>query len=134
MSPKVYYFGCAKPFSRGGHYLYAYPWADIDLPYKNWGYIDGNYAPVKNPWQKNWYSRDEEAQGLCSVTHQDGETLIAFWDRTGDKRGACNSAFLIDKIVDFKEGIELAQTSWPQLFKRFEEAGLELKEYAAGNT
>jgi hypothetical protein len=131
---KVYFFGCAKPFSDGGHYLYWRPfYEDYELektiPWRL-GELDGGLAPVRNPWCKDSYRRQECPQGVTSVTHKGGWTALSFWDRTGDSRGASSSTFLINRIVDFEQGIEYAKASWPQLFKRFEEAGLELKEYS----
>lgn len=137
---KVYYFGVAN--GDCGHYLYNKPWTQIPYTERNscspWKYydLDGKQAPVLNPEKANpetnkyyYLDRKEAPQGQVKVQHKDGWTILSFWDRTQDRRGASNSNFLIDKIVDFKEGIELAQTSWPQLFKRFQEAGLELREY-----
>lgn len=134
--PKVYYFGCAKPFASDGHQLYWRPFYSLSrtemvtnkVPW-TLADLDGSLAPIKNPWTNDSYKRQECSQGITSVTYKNGWTALSFWDRTGDERGASNSSFLIDRIVDFKEGIELAQASWPQLFKRFQGAGLELKEY-----
>ena len=137
---KVYYFGVAN--GDCGHFCYEKPWTQIGYSTRNtfspWKYydLDGKLAPVLNPEKANpetnkyyYLDRKEAPQGQVKVHHKDGWTALSFWDRTQDPRGASNSSFLIDKIVDFKEGIELAQASWPQLFKRFEKAGLELKEY-----
>lgn len=118
---KVYYFGCRN--GDGGHYLWNYEWNRVDYKlqreFRPWniGEIDFKLCPRYG------------AQGIVKVHHKDGWSALAFEDFTVDDRPGSNSCFLIDKIVDFKEGIELAQASWPQLFKRFEEAGLELKEY-----
>lgn len=130
---KIYFFGCGKPFTDSGHDLYWRPFSsDYNLRKKipwSLGVLDGGLAPTLNPWTKEPYKRQECPQGVTSVTYKDGWTCLSFWDRTGDQRGASNSSFLINKPVDFKEGVELARASWPQLFKRFEEAVLELKEY-----
>lgn len=130
---KVYYFGCAKPYSSDGHQFYIRPWYS-DYESRKWipwklGELDGGLAPVLNPHVKDNYRRQECPQGVTSVTIKDNWTALSFWDRTGDQRGASNSCFLIDSIVSFEEGIELARQQWTQLFERFEKAGLELKEY-----
>jgi hypothetical protein len=130
---KVYFFGCAKPYASDGHQFYLRPWYS-DYESRKWipwslGELDTRLASVLNPHVKDEYRRQECPQGVVSVTYKENWTALSFWDRTGDQRGKSNSTFLIDSIVDFKEGIELARASWPQLFKRFKEAGLELREY-----
>lgn len=133
---KIYFFGHAGEHDHSGHQIYWRPFhslsrSDMQVNGVPWslGELDGQLAPVLNPWCKDHYRRQECPQGVTSVTYKKGWTALSFWDRTGDSRGASNSTFLINRPVDFKEGIELAQASWPQLFKRFQEAGLELKEY-----
>jgi hypothetical protein len=123
---KVHYFGNIKAGQADGHQLYCNTGDGSKLrgvqPWQPYYILDSRLAPRLSNGQ-------EAPQGQALIHHKDGWTAIAFFDRTGDPRGASNSVFLIEATVNFEEGVELARASWPQLFERFKKAGLELKEY-----
>lgn len=70
------------------------------------------------------YSGDgaELAEGRAALHHADGWTALAFWDRSGvDKRGACNSVFVVNNggAVDFDTMLLIARRDHPVMFDRF---------------
>jgi hypothetical protein len=62
----------------------------------------------------------EVPQGLCAHLIHDGWTVISFWDRSADRRGACNSAFVVHEVVrDFDEMTRRAKETFPTIYARF---------------
>ncbi len=52
-------------------------------------------------------------------------TALAFWDRSVDKRGGCNSVFILEGSYNFEQALTLARQIFPKIFERFE---FEIKE------
>ena len=112
---KVYYFGCVE---RAGHYMWNPPldsaqWPyryDSDFFYNNpWGYeVDGRLCPS-----------GPEIEGSALIHHKDGWTALAFWDRSIDKRGKCNSVFLAEGDFSFKDMVEIGRRHFSRVVNRF---------------
>jgi hypothetical protein len=109
-----FYFGCG---SEAGHYYWTpgrhgmakTRWlsaADHGLP---WGRVDGQLTP-----------RGREVQGEALLHHKDGWTALAFWDRSVDTRGGCNSVFFFDSRLSFEQALADAREHFPQVFARFD--------------
>lgn len=87
----------------------------LEQPWRNGSYdgLDGTLAPRPS-------RRAEAPQGHAALHHKDGWTALAFWDRTGDRRGNSNSVFLFDAHLTFEQAVQLAEERWPELFARFD--------------
>lgn len=73
-----------------------------------WGLrIDGGLLPK------------QEHQHEPIVSHQDGWTAMAFWDRTVDTRPGSNSCFLAEGDYSLDEMCALAVKHFPRVVKRF---------------
>lgn len=63
--------------------------------------------------------KGRQVQGRALLHHHEGWTALAFWDRTGDKRGNSNSVFILRGTHDFEAALTLARQHFPELFERF---------------
>jgi hypothetical protein len=108
---KVHYFGCGREI---GHYWHV---AGVGKRLKLDGLdsIDAKYAPrIKTS------SGDltEAPQGHASLTFVNGWTILAYWDRSMDKRPMSNSAFAAKGEFTFEELLSAAREQWPWVFSR----------------
>jgi hypothetical protein len=112
MTDGMYYFGC---WQEAGHYLrtpdgrtgeYALP---HDFPFRVHT-LDGGFLPPKLP----------ETEGRATLFHINGWTVMTFWDRSVDKRGACNSSFVFRGKLTFAEACALAADKFPSVWNRFQ--------------
>ena len=116
----IHYFGCNE---EAGHYMHNV-WMKTtrgDPPGFPWKQIDGVLPPQFGKRPGRVYDSARETQGICALHHKDGWTALAFWDRSVDKRGGCNSAFFVrepDKTFD--EMIVIAEQAFPRIVARFE--------------
>lgn len=103
---RVYYFGCNE---RAGHFLWDpslfLTQNDDKIPWRN---IDGGLCP-----------KNKEVEGEALLHVKDGWTAISFWDRSVDKRGACNSSFIAEGVHTFDEMCKIAQEKFPKVWGRF---------------
>lgn len=123
---RIWWFGCATKPEPSGHDLHAAqpPYggrAAYDewnrFPFK-WETLDGKFAPKTKP--KTYYEVAQEfPQGQARLTYIKGWTIISFWDRTGDSRGASNTAFVFDEKLSGDEALRIAREKFPKLFERF---------------
>jgi len=60
-----------------------------------------------------------QPEGFATVTRVAGLTIVAFWDRSGDRRFGSNSAFVADGEHCFDEVMAAAREAFPSIFKRF---------------
>lgn len=90
----IRYFGV---WDRPGHYLWT---ADgrLDVDDRRLSrLIDGNLAPQpERPRRRYQSGPPEQPEGRATVTPVAGLTIVAFWDRSGDRRHGSNSAFVAD--------------------------------------
>lgn len=119
---RAYYFGCARGINghrAAGHFFNAPGHigrvtareAQAVVP---WERVDGALAPRKGTGR---YA-EECAQGVAALHHLDGWTALAFWDRTGDSRGASNSVFFFEGDWDFDHTLKLAREHFPEVLNR----------------
>lgn len=113
--PSVLFFGCWGP---AGHYLYAPRRRSVPgyyLPSSVQPHaLDGKLAPA-DPQQR---------EGRARLHHLDGWTVVAWWDRSADKRMDSNSALLVHGTHSFAAVLLTAGDAFPELLPRF--ADLEL--------
>lgn len=131
---EVYFFG---RWNVPGHYLYTprrmcahVP--DIWGPYG--GKIDGKLQPLVDERGRDTLEEVEGAASLHMRTAADGKrwTVLAFWDRSGDKRGHSNSNFLAVSpegrgFFTFEQMVELAELHFPTLMERLKKAGITIR-------
>lgn len=104
------YFGCGRD-GQLGHYLWRADGGPLTLrhPAKFLErQLDGLYPPQTGP----------QVQGQALRHHVHGWTVVAWWDRTVDHRGASNSAVLIRGEYDFEGAMIWARRLVPWLFER----------------
>ncbi len=120
--PETYYFGCV---GSPGHY-----WRDPTDSRRQSSIekrvgrsihprIDGGFCPGSVPGDP-WKRTRSEVEGEAAVHHVDGWTILAFWDRSVDKRGACNSNFVALGEHDFAAMCEIAQRVFPRVWNRYQ--------------
>lgn len=113
---EIYFFGCRN--EEGGHYLFdphmRTRWEKIEaLP---WGWtIDGGLAPGGGVR----IGRRPEIEGHAALHHKDGWTALAWWDRSVDKRGACNAGLYANGTFTAEEMLVLGREHFPQIMARF---------------
>ena len=61
----------------------------------------------------------DETEGRALLTHGGGWTAVAFWDRSGDRRGASNTTFIVRGTLTFEQVIRVARHRWPSIWSRF---------------
>ncbi len=110
-----YYFGCVE---KSGHYLFGpgprevYRPMPDGWPFGNYGEkLDGRFPPL-----------GPEKMGRATIHVFHGWTVMAMWDRTVDKRGACNSSFVAHGRHSFDEMVALAKEHFPTVWDRINEA------------
>ena len=112
----MFYFG---PWDSPGHYLFdesgrtVYGERERLLPWGHCGQeigIDGVLQPgcFKNN-RDRWSHRGAEEQGEAVLHHKDGWTALSFWDRSVDKRGACNSTYFAQGTFSFDDMVAMAK-------------------------
>ncbi len=118
----VLYFGC---IGQAGHYLWRREGVDRprmmsrdeDAMVRRLGGLDG--ALCWNSKSGRYSHERDETEGLAFVTHREGWTALAFWDRSVDHRSACNSAFVAEGTLTFAQIIRHARLRWPEVWARF---------------
>jgi len=113
---RVFYHGCIR---EAGHFLWKSddwqeynPPADFPVPE---GALDSYFLPPKLP----------QTEGRAVVWASAKWTILAFWDRSVDTRGGCNSAFIIEGRHDFDSAVAAAKSAFPKVWARFKFAVVE---------
>jgi hypothetical protein len=115
----VLYFGC-WPGSGGGHYLFASGGRHTPREVQQrlpWRVIDGGLQP--GVIRGEAYHSGPENQGQAMLHRTGGWTCVAFWDRSEDSRGGCNSNFFVRGNFTFDEVVQISKEHFPTVWKRF---------------
>ncbi len=86
-------------------------------------YLDGVFAPMKDRY-------NEMPQGVASLVRMNaqsspGWTVISFWDRSGDKRAASNTSFVVvGNNWTFDQVVDHTRKQFPNIWKRVDDAGI----------
>lgn len=134
MSIRCYYFGCK---GQPGHYWFGLPqgkYRPDDFPFEH---VDGKFAPLVYVPGYRAYGYDEAPQGQASITYVNDNrheiwTVLAFWDRSVDKRGGCNSNFVMTGRRTFEEAAQIAREHFPDIWRRFTFEVVEFKSVPPG--
>jgi hypothetical protein len=116
-SPRMFYFG---PWDHAGHYFFDERGSSVreDLvPGFPFGYyagkisVDGCLQPgCPKPNDRLRRRTRAEVEGEALLHHIDGWTALCFWDRSVDRRGACNSNYFAEGEFTFEQMVEMAKT------------------------
>ncbi len=150
---RAFFFGC---WNEPGHFMFAPGGGrtayDFDNKFHADGgpYLDGSYAPrsgvrgavrgrmcftgegaTRDVRQRIDYDSEECPQGEYMLHRRGGFTLLAWWDRTqGDKRGACNSTFLLEGEHDEAAMLAALAVHFPHVLANLARAGVTLRQVA----
>lgn len=111
----MYYFGCV---GRPGHYLHDVKLRQIDrtppwFPIARFETLDGGFLP---------HGVDlGGTEGVLHIWRTTGWAIIAFLDRSVDKRSGCNSAFVVEAYKDLSDvdAVLAACRAFPSVVSRF---------------
>jgi len=116
---ELYYFGCIDV---AGHYWHS---VDDDGDIRKYDInrhnelrgivngIDGLFVP-------------SSSEGLARINYVYNYTVVSFSDYSVDKRGGCNSNFIIGGIYNYNDAIEIIKTKYKCIYDRFK---FEIKEW-----
>lgn len=113
----MFYFG---PWDRPGHYFFDEDGSSVredrtpNFPFGNDTgkvFVDCKLQPGCKPAARSQYDRSRpEIEGEAALHHIKGWTALCIWDRSVDKRGACNSNYFAEGTFTFEEMVEMART------------------------
>ena len=118
---ETYYFGC---WEQSGHFWRSKSGYDeerrietrVPAPLRR-GHIDGNFCPGAVAGSQ-WKKTRAEVEGEAALHHIDGWTVLAWWDRSVDRRGACNSAIAACGLFDFATMLAITRAQFPTVLTR----------------
>jgi len=115
MDNKIYYWG-VWPGEGSGHALMT-PDGEIakfalaEIPWKE-AQLDGG-ALTDNIGGRF------KPEGIATLKHSSGWTMLSFWDRSGDERNESVSTFVVEGKYQFQGMKSLCRTSFPSVWERF---------------
>jgi hypothetical protein len=118
----LYYFGCWR---EAGHHLHDSSGRLVHSvgPFGYFGEkLDSTFAPKDEP------RAGYQDETRTSLTHYQGWTVLAMWDRSCDKRPGSNAAFVIEGEKTELEMWALASEHYPQIVARLKAAPTRTKE------
>jgi hypothetical protein len=131
----MFYFG---PWDGPGHYFFSETGRHVNedliigFPF---GHATGKVA-VDGRLQPGRPNKDDrlerrtrpEVEGEALLHHINGWTALCFWDRSVDKRGACNSNYFAEGEFSFDEMIHMAKTRFAY---RWDKMKFQVKQVTA---
>lgn len=119
---EAYYFGCV---GEAGHYwfgsrLWTRPgYSEMADKLPRIGLrIDSGFCPGTVDGKPFARTRPER-EGEAHLHHIDDWTVLAFWDRSVDSRGGCNSNFVARGTHNYATMRSIAEAQFPEVWKRF---------------
>lgn len=130
--PPVLYFG---PYQEAGHFLHGPGGRQINrddlkrmgFPLSNANYygidlsqgLDGCYCPGRIKGEKQFGKTTRpEVEGEAKLTHENGMTVLGIWDRSVDKRGACNSTYIALGTYAYETMVKLCSTVYAERWNK----------------
>lgn len=120
----IYFFGCLN--GRVGHSLVGQDlrstWTlDVGAGKLDWHELDGTFAPGAETKPPR-FGMEHQVEGHAALRRWKGFTILAFWDRSVDKRGNSNAAFICPDVAEqmtFDAMVRRAREAFPQIWARF---------------
>jgi hypothetical protein len=118
---EAYYFGCQRT---AGHHWWRPNRTDTAYDVRkivgaNVGdHIDGGFCPGAVRGDV-WKRTRPETEGEAALHHVDGWTVLSFWDRSVDARGACNSNFVARGTHTYPIMCAIAEAQFPEVWNRY---------------
>lgn len=116
MKPRMFYFG---PWDNAGHYFFDERGMSVNedkivgFPFGHYGdkvMVDGRLQPgCPDPNDRLQRKTRPEIEGEALLHHIQSWTALCFWDRSVDKRWACNSNYFAEGIFSFEEMVAMAK-------------------------
>lgn len=126
-SGPVIYFGCGPDGSLGHHFFPSGSGRPLaNEVYRQriaWAGVDGQLAPrLRDDGLVRFGNGggEEAPQGVAWLHHRGGQTALAYWDRSVDRRPYSNSVFFLQGTLTFDQAIDAARSSFPWVFDRQE--------------
>lgn len=125
MKPRMFYFG---PWDQAGHYFFAEGGRstriedDPTFPFGHYGgkvEVDGRLQPgCPSSDDRLQRKTRPEVEGQALLHHIKGWSALCFWDRSVDKRGACNSNYFAEGIFSFEEMVAMAKERFAERWNK----------------
>lgn len=116
---RCYYFGC---WGDVGHYLWdgdqrpprmLRPAAVLPAALHQ---LDAPYPPHA---ELKYVPPELQVQGLGRLSHVDGWTVLAFWDRSVDRRPGSHSTFVAEGAHGYDAMVALCRARFPSVWARY---------------
>lgn len=124
LTVETYYFGC---LGEAGHYWHVRGGRAIgyrfDDRFPESFYIDGKFCPHPRP----------EVEGECALHHVEGWTVLAWWDRSVDRRSGSNSAIVTKGTYDFTTMLEIGKAQFPSVMSRQRQPLTLVEDHTTGD-
>ena len=108
---EAYYFGC---WGDTGHYWWR-P-SKERLSFKD---AKDRFPTLYVQIDTGFCPKNTQREGVCTLNHIDGYTILSFWDRSVDTRPGSNSNFIVEGTFSFVEMISIAKAQYPMVFRRY---------------
>lgn len=110
---EVLFFGCQSATSKG-HYFFRPHFRKYDFDPKHFRdeqgrHLDGGFLEAQGV---------RDVQGSAAYRQLNGYSIVSWWDRSGDSRGASNSAFIVQGDHTPQEVMRLGAESFPTILPR----------------
>ena len=112
---RVFYFGCR--YGKTGHYLFeagheGVRWDDGDR-------LSSLLGTRERRLDTGFCPRSQQRQGTAALHHHRGHSLLAWWDRSVDKRTGSNSVVIADEAgLSYERMMELLAEHFPDVLAR----------------
>lgn len=118
LTVEAYFFGC---WQQAGHY-WRHPrnpcMPDSDIVKRvGLARIDGGFCPGSVAGKPFDRSRPE-VECEARLTHIEGWTILGWWDRSVDRRGACNSNIVVRGTYDYAAMLAVLHAQFPTVEAR----------------
>lgn len=110
---KTYFFGVIDARKKG-HFLYDSNEQQV------WDKQRVNQIPFNYVILDGGLLVQPEEQCRLHLAQINGWTVLGMWDRTADKRGACNASFIAEGLFTIEEMEEIAKSTFPNQWNRIQ--------------
>lgn len=113
---EAFYFGCV---GTSGHHLHT---PDLRTASRAGPFtpamLDTPFCPGMTPDARGMTPR-EQPEGVARLTHVEGWTVLAFWDRSIDNRHGSHSTYVLRGTLAYDDAARLAREAFPRVWARY---------------